>query len=63
MKALVKSEAKPGIWMKDIEVPKVGPNDVLIKIAQDRDLRHRHAHLQLGRLGAEDHPGAHGRRP
>jgi threonine 3-dehydrogenase len=34
MKALVKSEAKPGIWMKDIEEPKVGPNDVLIKIAK-----------------------------
>src|SRR4051794_4167517 len=34
MKALVKSEAKPGIWMKDIEVPKVGPNDVLIKIGK-----------------------------
>jgi threonine 3-dehydrogenase len=34
MKALVKSEAKPGIWMRDIEIPKVGPNDVLIKIAK-----------------------------
>ena len=34
MKALVKSEAKPGIWMKDIEIPKVGPNDVLIKIGK-----------------------------
>ena len=34
MKALVKSEARPGIWMKDIEVPTVGPNDVLIKIAK-----------------------------
>src|SRR3982750_3920069 len=32
MKALVKSEARPGVRMKDIEVPKVGPNDVLIKI-------------------------------
>ena len=32
MKALVKSEARPGIWMKDIEIPKVGHNDVLIKI-------------------------------
>jgi len=32
MKALVKSEAKPGIWMKDIDIPKVGHNDVLIKI-------------------------------
>src|SRR6185503_11480158 len=32
MKALVKSEAKPGIWMKEIAEPKVGHNDVLIKI-------------------------------
>jgi threonine 3-dehydrogenase len=34
VKALVKSEARPGIWMKDIPEPKVGPNDVLIKIAK-----------------------------
>ncbi|HUL82740.1 MAG TPA: L-threonine 3-dehydrogenase [Gammaproteobacteria bacterium] len=34
MKALVKSEAKPGIWMKDIAEPKVGPNDVLIEIGK-----------------------------
>src|SRR6478752_1656314 len=34
MKALVKKEAAPGIWMKDIAEPKVGPNDVLIKIAK-----------------------------
>ena len=34
MKALVKSEARPGIWMKEIDVPKVGPNDVLIKIGK-----------------------------
>ena len=34
MKALVKSEAKPGIWMKDIDIPRVGPNDVLIKIGK-----------------------------
>ena len=34
MKALVKSEAKPGIWMKDIDIPKVGPNDVLIRIGK-----------------------------
>ena len=37
MKALVKSEARPDIWMKDIAEPKVGPNDVLIKIV-DTDL-------------------------
>jgi len=32
MKALVKAKAERGIWMEDIEAPKVGPNDVLIKI-------------------------------
>src|SRR5690349_13101357 len=34
MKALVKSEARPGIWLEDIAEPSVGPNDVLIKIAK-----------------------------
>ena len=32
MKALIKKEAKPGIWMGDIPEPSIGPNDVLIKI-------------------------------
>jgi threonine 3-dehydrogenase len=32
MKALVKKEAARGVWMADIPEPKVGPNDVLIKI-------------------------------
>jgi threonine 3-dehydrogenase len=32
VKALVKKEATRGIWMADIPEPKVGPNDVLIKI-------------------------------
>jgi threonine 3-dehydrogenase len=32
MKALVKAKAERGIWMEDIAVPKVGHNDVLIKI-------------------------------
>ncbi len=33
MKALIKKEAKPGIWMTmDAEKPQPGPNDVLIKI-------------------------------
>ena len=27
-------QAGPGIWLKDIEEPRVGPNDVLIKIAK-----------------------------
>jgi len=32
MKALVKARAEPGIWMQDIDLPKVGHNDVLIKV-------------------------------
>ena len=31
--------------------------------AADRHLRHRRPHLQVGRLGAEDDPRAHGDRP
>jgi hypothetical protein len=30
---------------------------------EDRDLRHRHPHLQLGRVGPEDHPRPDARRP
>src|SRR5579872_2336107 len=32
MKALIKKEAAPGIWLDEIPEPKVGPNDVLIEI-------------------------------
>jgi len=32
MRALVKSRPEPGIWMEDVPVPEVGPNDVLIKV-------------------------------
>ena len=32
MKALVKKESSPGIWLEDVPMPKVGINDVLIKI-------------------------------
>lgn len=34
MKALVKKEASPGIWMMDVPEPTAGPNDVLIEIAK-----------------------------
>ena len=34
MKALVKAKAEKGIWLKEVEVPEVGPNDVLIKISK-----------------------------
>ena len=32
MKALVKARAKPGIWLQEVAIPKVGTNEVLIKI-------------------------------
>ena len=32
MRALVKARAEPGIWMQDVPVPEIGPNDVLIKV-------------------------------
>ena len=34
MKALVKQQAAPGIWLQDIPEPKIGHNDVLIEIAK-----------------------------
>ncbi len=34
MKALVKAHAEPGLWVDDIPVPSIGPNDVLIEIAK-----------------------------
>jgi threonine 3-dehydrogenase len=34
MKALVKSRAEKGIWMEDVPVPEVGPNDVLIRVSK-----------------------------
>src|SRR3984893_17826924 len=32
MKALVKSKREPGLWLEDIEAPKPGLNDVLIRV-------------------------------
>ena len=32
MKALVKAEAKEGLWLRDVPIPPVGANDVLIRI-------------------------------
>lgn len=34
MKALVKWEARPGLWMDDVPIPSIGPDDVLIKIGK-----------------------------
>ena len=32
MKALVKSKAEPGLWLEDVPEPKIGINDVLIRV-------------------------------
>jgi threonine 3-dehydrogenase len=32
MKALVKAQAEPGLWIEDVPVPAVGRNDVLIRV-------------------------------
>src|SRR5215469_7094101 len=32
MKALVKSKNEPGLWLEDVPVPKIGINDVLIRV-------------------------------
>jgi len=32
MKALVKSKARPGLWLEDVPVPEIGINDVLIRV-------------------------------
>lgn len=32
MKALVKKEAKPGLWLEEVPLPEIGINDVLIEI-------------------------------
>ncbi|HUF19910.1 MAG TPA: alcohol dehydrogenase catalytic domain-containing protein, partial [Burkholderiales bacterium] len=32
MRALVKREAAPGIWMENVAVPEPGTNEVLIKL-------------------------------
>ena len=32
MRALIKAKAEPGIWMEEVPVPEIGPNEVLIKV-------------------------------
>ena len=32
MKAIVKSKAEKGIWMEDVPMPTIGPNDILLKV-------------------------------
>jgi threonine 3-dehydrogenase len=32
VRALVKSRAEPGIWMEDVPKPRIGPNDLLVRV-------------------------------
>lgn len=32
MRALVKARAEPGIWMEEVPIPEIGPNEILIKV-------------------------------
>ena len=32
MKALVKKESKPGLWLENVPEPSIGINDVLIRV-------------------------------
>jgi threonine 3-dehydrogenase len=32
MKAIVKSKAEKGVWMKEVPIPAIGPNDILLKV-------------------------------
>src|SRR5438874_4503259 len=32
MKSLTKSRPEPGIWLEDVAVPSIGPNDLLIQV-------------------------------
>ncbi|WP_207747598.1 L-threonine 3-dehydrogenase [Pelagibacterium limicola] len=34
MKALVKAKAEPGLWMHEVPVPEIGPDDVLVKVTR-----------------------------
>jgi threonine 3-dehydrogenase len=32
MKAIVKSKAEKGVWMEEVPIPTIGPNDILLKV-------------------------------
>ena len=34
MRALVKAKSEPGLWMEDVDMPEVGPRDVLIEVSK-----------------------------
>ena len=63
MKALVKSKSEPGLWLEDVPVPKIGINDVLIRV--DRTgICGTDVHIyKWDEWAQQDHPRADGDRP
>ena len=63
MRALVKKEARPGLWLEEVPVPTIGINDVLIKVLRT-GICGTDVHIYaVGRLGPEDDPRPDGGRP
>ena len=59
MKALVKAKAEPGIWLREIPVPEVGPDDVRIRVMRT-SICGTDVHIyEMGRVGAEDGSCSH----
>jgi threonine 3-dehydrogenase len=63
MKALVKREAGKGIWMEQVPVPTTGRQRRPDQAREDRHLRHRPAHLPVGRVEPAHDQARPGHRP
>ena len=63
MKALVKSRNEPGLWLEDVEKPRIGINDVLIRVHR-AGICGTDVHIyKWDDWAQQDHPRAHGDRP
>ena len=63
MQALVKKEAKPGLWLDEVPLPRIGINDVLIKVLRT-GICGTDVHIETWDAWAqEDDSGADGGRP
>ena len=63
MQALVKKEAKPGLWLDEVPAAQDRDQRRAHQGAAHRHLRYRCSYRNLGCLGAEDDSGADGGRP
>ena len=55
MKAIVKIKPEKGIWMTDVPMPVIGPNDVLIKIKKSAICGTDLHIYKMGRMGTKYH--------